>query len=196
MGLVEFCALWEEAPTAPILSTGDTMRTQRNQSVVSVASEVSGIGLAVLFVTALGVGACAGRQHPLTQTERAESAERTPQAMTGEPRTAELQFDNQASVYVDVYLAWSGGQLQWRLGRVAPGFRVALRVPESAIDQISGGFAQLAVIAGSPVSAEVWRDPRAVTAIPQPMSELLSQRWSFRQPAAAPLQLQSTRLRR
>jgi hypothetical protein len=168
------------------------MRTQRNQSVVSVASVVSGIGFAALFVTALGVGACVGRQHPLTQSERGESAESTP--MTGEPRAGALQFDNQAMVYVDVYLALPGGALQWRLGRVAAGVRAELRIPQSAIDRTSG-FVQLAVIPGSQLSADAWRDPRAVIAIPQPMSELLSQRWTFRQPAGTALQLQSTRLR-
>ena len=163
--------------------------------MVSVGSEVSGIRFAVLLVTGLGVAACAGRQHAIVQTERVQSAENTDNAMTGERRTDVLQFDNQGTEYVDVYLAWRGGQLQWRLGRVPPGFRAELRVPKSAIDGASG-FVELAVIAGSPLSAEVWRDPRAVIAIAQPISQVLSQRWTFRQPASLPLQLQSTWLRR
>jgi len=170
------------------------MRTQRNQSLVSVASVVSGIRLATLFVTALGVGACVARQHPLTRTEPAESAETTANATTGEERTDALQFDNQAMVYVDVYLALPGGALQWRLGRVAAGVRTELRIPQSAVAPTSG-FVQLAVIPGSQLSADAWRDPRAVIAIPQPMSELLSQRWTFREPGGTALQLQSTRLR-
>jgi hypothetical protein len=190
VGLVGFCALWEEAPKAPILSMGDTMRTQRNQSVVSVASRVPGIGLAALFVTALEVGACAGRQHALMQTEGAKSAESTANAMTSEPRTDVLQFENQATVYVDVYLTWPSGARQWRLGRVPPGLHAVLRVPESAIDW-TFGFVQLAVIPGSPLSAEAWRDPRVVIAIPQPMSVVLSQSWSFRQPAGAALELEA-----
>jgi hypothetical protein len=190
VGLVGFCALWEEAPTAPILSTGDTMRTQRNQSVVSVASRVPGIGLAALFFTALAVGACAGRQHALTQTERAKSAESTANIMTDEPRTDVLEFENQATVYVDVYLTWPSAARQWRLGRVPPGLHTVLRVPESARDDRTLGFVQLAVIPGSPLSGEAWRDPRVVIAIPQPMSVVVSQSWSFRQPAGAALELQ------
>ena len=180
---------------ARILSTGVTMRTRRNRSMVSVASEVSGITFAVLLVTGLGVAACAGRQHAIAQTERVERAENTENAMNGERRTDVLQFENQATTYVDVYLASRSGHLQWRLGRVPPGFRAELRVPQSAIDQASG-FVELAVIAGSPLSAEVWRDPRAVIAIAQPISQVVSQRWTFRQPASLPLQLEATWLRR
>ena len=171
------------------------MRTRRNQSAVSVASEVSGITFAALLVTALAAGACAGRQHAVAQTERIEPAENTANAMTSEPLTDMLQFENQATVYVDVYLAQPSGQLQWRLGRVQPGFRAVLRVPKSAIDRTSG-FVELAVIAGSPLSAEVWRDPRAVIAIAQPISRVLSQSWTYRQSAGLPLQLQATWLRR
>jgi hypothetical protein len=138
-------------------------------------------------LVALGVGACAGRQHSVTPAEHAESTETSANA------TGVLQFDNQATVYVDVYLAWAGRQLQWRLGRVLPGMRATLRVPESAIDQTLG-FVQLAVIPGSQMSAEAWRDPRAIIAIAQPMSDVLSQRWTFRQPAGASLELQATRL--
>ena len=171
------------------------MHTRRNQSMVSVASDVSGIGLVTLLVTALGVGACAGRQHAVTQTERVESAEEnTANATTEQLRTDMLLFDNQATVYVDVYLARPGEQLQWRLGRVPPGFNGMLRVPQSAIDR-SAGFVQVAVIAGSQLSAEAWRDPRAVLAIGQPLSQVLSQSWTFRQPAGLPLQLQATPLR-
>ena len=149
------------------------MRTQPNQSWVSVASG--------------SAGACAGRQHPATQTEGAASD------MTVEPQAELLQFDNQATVYVDVYLV--SDQLQWRLGRVPPGFRAALRIPESVIPRTLG-LVQLAVIPGSLISAEAWRDPHAVIAVLQPVSEVLSQSWTFRQPVGAALQLQATRLRR
>jgi hypothetical protein len=53
---------------------------------------------------------------------------------------------------------------------------------------------ELAVMPGSQVSAEVSRDPRAIFAIAQPVSEVVSQLWSFRQPAGAALQLQGKRL--
>jgi hypothetical protein len=112
--------------------------------------------------------------------------------MAAESRIDMLQFDNQATVYVDVYLI--GTQIQWRLGRVPPGMRVNLSVPESAIDWTMG-FVQLAVIPGSQLSAQASRDARAIIAIAQPVSEVLSQRWTFRQPDGAALQLQATRLK-
>jgi hypothetical protein len=146
------------------------MRTRCTRSMVSAA----------LLFAALGGLACAGRQRVDTPTERAGAAE-----------TGALQFDNQATTYVDVYLVAS--QIEWRLGRVPAGMRATLRLPESAIDW-SQGFVQVAVIPGSQVSAEAWRDPRAVIAIAQPVSEVLAQRWTFRQPAGAGLQLQATRL--
>jgi hypothetical protein len=118
---------------------------------------------------ALGLTACAGRpQRP-------------------EPEIATMQFRNDAMVSVDVYLI--SAQFQWRLGRVPPGIRAVLRVPESAIDSAMG-VVRVAVIPGSQMSAQADRDPRVVFAIAQPVSAVLSQRWTFRQPAAAALQLE------
>ena len=168
------------------------MRTQRNQSMVSVAWKSSGFGLAAVFVVSLWVVACAGRQRPVTETERAESAEGSANDTTAESRTDVLQFDNQATVYVDVYLV--DGQIQWRLGRVLPGMRVILRVPSSAIAR-TAGFVQLAVIPGSPISVQASRDPRAIIAIAQPVSGVLSQLWTFHQSVGPALQLQATPLR-
>jgi hypothetical protein len=159
--------------------------------MVSVTSEVSGLRLTAVLVVALWVGACAGRQHPVTQTEGAESAERNASVTTSESPTEVLQFDNQATVYVDVYLV--SAQTQWRLGRVPPGMRMKLTVPASAIAW-TAGFVQLVAIPGSQISMQASRDPRAVTAISQPVADLLSQRWDFRQPDGLPLQLQATRL--
>ena len=154
------------------------------------------LGLTAVFVVPLWVGACAGPRHLATRTEAVATPERTAgtaAAATDESRTDALQFDNQATVGVDVYLV--GQQIQWRLGRVPPGMRVKLRVPESAI-QWTVGFLQLAVIPGSALSAQASRDPRAVLSIAQPPREVLSQRWTFRQPGGAALQLQATRLTR
>jgi hypothetical protein len=118
---------------------------------------------------ALGLTACAGRpQRP-------------------EPEIATMQFRNDAMVSVDVYLI--SAQFQWRLGRVPPGIRAVLRVPESAIESAMG-VVRVAVIPGSQMSAQADRDPRVVFAIAQPVSAVLSQRWTFRQPAAAALQLE------
>jgi len=102
-----------------------------------------------------------------------------------------MRFDNEATVFVDVYLV--SGQFQWRLGRVAPGMRTMLRVPESAIESRMG-VVRVAVIPGSPIAVQAERDSRAVFAIAQPVSEVLSQRWTFRQPEAAGLQLEGRRL--
>ena len=162
---------------------GDTVLTRHTQSMVSVASGVRGLALAASLV----VTACAGWQHPLAPTAPAESTT----AADDERRATRLQFDNEATVYVDVYLV--GNPIQWRLGRVPAGMRAMLTVPESAVDWTTG-FVQLAVIPGSHVSPEASRDPRAIMAIAQPVSEVLSQLWTFRQPAGAALQLQAKRL--
>jgi hypothetical protein len=99
-----------------------------------------------------------------------------------EARTTILTFDNEADAYVDVYLVT--GQLQWRLGRVAPGARAMLRVPQDAMAP-AAGFMRLAVLAGAPVSAQAARDPRAVFTIAEPVRELVAQRWAYR-PRATP----------
>jgi hypothetical protein len=153
----------------PLLLTEDMMTTRRVKSLVSMAPGE----LPTLIAAALGLTASAGAPHP------------------PEPEPAAIRFDNEATVQVDVYLV--SGQFQWRLGRVPPGMRAMLRVPESAIESTMG-FVRVAVIPGSPMSAQADESPRAVFAIMQPVSEVLSQRWTFRQPAAAALQLEGTRL--
>ena len=141
------------------------MTTRGVRWLVSAASIVS----AMCGAAALGLTGCAGRpQRP-------------------EPEIATMQFRNDAMVSVDVYLI--SAQFQWRLGRVPPGIRAVLRVPESAIESAMG-VVRVAVIPGSPMSAQADRDPRVVFAIAQPVSAVLSQRWTFRQPAAAALQLE------
>ncbi len=166
---------------------GDTVLTRHTESRVSVSSAVCGLALAASLVGT----ACAGWQHPLAQMTRSASAERNTSAMEAERPAAVLQFDNEATAYVDVYLV--ADQIQWRLGRVPAGMRAMLNVPETAAGWTTG-FVQLAVTPASPVSAEASRDPRAVIAIAEPASEVLSQGWSFRQPAGAALQLQAVHL--
>lgn len=144
------------------------MTTRRTKSLVSRARGV----LATLLVAAFWPAACVVPLPP-------------------DPQAAMMRFDNDATVSVDVYLV--SGQFQWRLGRVSPGLRTMLRVPESAIESTMG-FVRVTVIPGSQISAQAERDPRAVFAIAQPVSEVLSQRWTFRQPAAAALQLEGRRL--
>jgi hypothetical protein len=168
VGLVVFCALWDEALKAPASSQGDTMTTRRARSQVSLARGV----LATLLAAALGLAGCARGLLPHQQ------------------QAATIRFDNEATVPVDVYLV--SGQFQWRLGRVLPGMGSTLRVPESAIESTMG-FVRVAVIPGAQLSAQAERDPRAVFAYAQPMSEILLQRWTFRQPEAAALQLEGRR---
>lgn len=145
------------------------MTTRRVKRMVSMASGVS----AALFAAVLGLAACASGQH------------------RPHPKAATMQFDNAGTVHVDVYLV--NGRLQWRLGRVLPGMRAMFRVPASAIES-TAGLTRLVAIPGSQISPQVERDPRAVFAIAQPMSEILSQRWTFRQTGASVPQLHGMRL--
>jgi hypothetical protein len=93
-----------------------------------------------------------------------------------------MSFVNEAPVQVDVYLV--SDQREWRLGRVAPGARTLLRVPEAALTTETG-FMRLAVLAGAQLSVDAAHDPRATLTLAQPMSELLAQRWSFWHPQMA-----------
>jgi len=137
----------------------------------------------------LGTAACAGGPHPVTQGTNTERTEGTASTAESEAPRATIEFDNEASVHIDVYIVT--GQYQWRLGRVAAGARARLTVPQSAIESTMG-FVRLTVIPGSQMSAQAARDPRAVQAIALPVSEVLSQRWTFRQSTTASLQLQGT----
>ena len=141
---------------------------------------------AAILAAVLSFTACAGPRYPVTPVQRGGRSA-TPEN-TG-PRMDMLQLDNQATVYVDVYLV-TDQQVQWRLGRIPAGMSERLKVPESAMDWTTG-FVQLAIIPGSRMSAEAWRDPRAVIAIAQPVSAVLAQRWTFRQPAGAGVQQQA-----
>jgi hypothetical protein len=87
-----------------------------------------------------------------------------------------IQFDNQAQDYVNVYLVGIRGQ--WLLGRVVPGARVMLRVPEEVMDDESRSF-WLAAKAGTRVTGRVDDDPRATTTLPEHMQDMIAQRWTF-----------------
>jgi len=129
--------------------------------------------VSVLSVTsALALAACAGGPSPTTWNDAVAPSER---------RVA-IQFDNGAQSSVDVYLV--GQTREWRLGRVAPGARTTLWIPESAVSSTSG-FVRLAVLAGAPPSAQAALDPRAVFAVAQPGWDLISQQWRFSQRQSA-----------
>ena len=125
---------------------------------------VSAISLAAM----LALGACAGGPPPTT---RGESP-----AATG--RGATIRFVNEAETYVDVYLV--GETREWWLGRVAPGARTTLRIRDDVLTATSG-YLRLAVLAGSRLTAQAARDPRATFTIAQPGESLFDQRWTFRQ---------------
>ncbi len=99
---------------------------------------------------------------------------------------AVVRFDNDAESPVDVYLV--SERSEWRLGRVAPGARVMLRVPEAALAG-KPAFLRLVTLADAPLSIDPASDPRATLSVAQPLPELLSQEWRFslRQPASPQL---------
>jgi hypothetical protein len=90
------------------------------------------------------------------------------------PRT--VRFDNEARDYVRVYLI--GARQEWLLGRVAPGARVTLHIPEPALAE-DAGLLSLAVIVGDRVTLRAAREVGAATTIGQPAAMMLSQRWTF-----------------
>jgi hypothetical protein len=164
------------------------MTTQRATSVVSAAGRLE---RAAILVVGLGSAACAGGPRPVTQGMHAERADVVSRDESEERPTA-IEFDNEATVHVDIYIV--SAQYQWRLGRVTPGARALLRVPQSAIESTMG-MVWLTVIPGSPASGQAGGEPGAVLSIAQPVLELLSQRWAFRQSATAATRLQATTVR-
>ena len=135
------------------------MTTPRNRSFVSFAA-----GLALT----LAVGACA------SSSARPDSEV----VASVEPVAATIRFDNEARTHVHVYLV--GARREWLLGRVEPGARATLRVPDEALDESMMSM-QIVVVAGAPASLSAASDTRATTTIRQPRTELLSQRWSYSQ---------------
>ena len=123
---------------------------------------------AISFAATLALGACAAGPSPTTWGGRP--------AATGQGAT--IDFVNEATSYVDVYLVSEARQ--WWLGRVAPGARSTLRIRDDVLATTSGYF-RLAVLAGAPLSLQAARGPRATLTIAQPAASLLDQRWTFRQ---------------
>ena len=89
-----------------------------------------------------------------------------------------FRFDNEARDNVHVYLI--GAKREWLLGRVAPGARATLRIPEEALAE-RPGFVRLAVLTGQRATLRAAAESRAATSIDQPAAALLSQRWTFSQ---------------
>jgi hypothetical protein len=151
----------------PFPVTEDMMITPRSRAIVSVVT------LATIASSALALGACARNPAPAAWDRTAVL----------EDKPLVIVFDNQAETYVDVYLV--GEIREWRLGRVAPGMRSQLRIPNDAQPDLMSGFVRLAVLAGSPFTAHVARDPRATFTIPEAASRVLAKEWTFRQSQVA-----------
>jgi len=92
-----------------------------------------------------------------------------------------FRFDNEARDDVHVYLI--GEKREWLLGRVAPGARATLRIPEDALAE-NPGFMRLAVLAGQHASLRAAAESRAAISMQQPATAIVSQRWSFSQTSA------------
>jgi hypothetical protein len=138
------------------------MTTIRGRSLVS---------LATAFTLTLALGGCAGNP--------SHSALNDPAPVAGRP--VGIRFDNQARQYVHVYLV--GQNREWLLGRVEPGARATLRVPEGAMSDDTWRV-QLAVLAGSNVTMRAASMPGVSTTISQPAGQLLAQKWTFTQTMA------------
>jgi hypothetical protein len=135
------------------------MTTQRIRSLVSLA--------AALTVT-LTLGGCA--------SAASRFASEAPVLTDEAPHT--VRFDNEARDYVHVYLV--GARQEWLLGRVAPGSRSTLRVPEAALADDAGPI-RLAVLTGAHSTMRAASEARAATTIAQSATDILSQRWTFSQ---------------
>ncbi|MEO5814635.1 MAG: hypothetical protein ABIT20_05085 [Gemmatimonadaceae bacterium] len=133
------------------------MTTPRIRSLVSLAA-------ALVLAVAIGGCASAPSREGLDGIAPADGLART------------VRFDNEARDYVHVYLI--AARQEWWLGRVAPGARATLRIPEAALDE-NAGLLRLAVLTGDRVTMRAAADDRAATVIERPAAEVLSQRWTF-----------------
>jgi hypothetical protein len=93
-----------------------------------------------------------------------------------------ISFINEGHEFVRVYLV--SNQYQWLLGRVEPGARATLRIPEAAMTENSWSM-RLAVVAGANMTVRAEGETRAAMTMQQPVAAILSQRWSFSQTLAS-----------
>jgi hypothetical protein len=134
------------------------------------------VSLAATMTAVLALGACT--QRPLRPP--------APDLVFVEPYPPVIDFDNGAPERIDVYLL--ADRRQWLLGRIEPGAHATLRIPEASFAR-DAGFVQLAVLTGERLTTLVARESRAVSAVAQPASAILSQRWMFAQGQITSLQL-------
>jgi hypothetical protein len=134
------------------------MTTIRSRSLVSLAAPLT---------LTLALGGCAGNP--------TRSALNDPAPRAAQPAT--IRFENGARQYVHVYLV--GQSRDWLLGRVEPGARATLRIPEGAMSE--DWQMQLAVVAGDHPTLRAASKVGAQVTIPQPAGQLLAQKWTFTQ---------------
>jgi hypothetical protein len=163
VGLIGFCALWDKAPNAPFPHTEDTMTTPRFRSLVSAAAALS---------VAITLAGCAG-----APSRRAADAPVPVQAMA-----STVRFDNGGRDHVRVYLV--SQTQEWLLGRVEPGARATLRIPDDALAGNTSSM-RLAVVPGGGVTLRAAGGAATAITMSQPASALLSQRWAFSQVSAS-----------
>jgi hypothetical protein len=118
----------------------------------------------VALLTVIAVGGCA------------RSAAHADEAAVLTAQNELLRFDNDGRDRLDVYLV--GETRSWRIGRLEPGQRRWLTVPRG-IPATDLARLNLVVLANATVSPDPLRDPRAVSAIRQPLGALSGQRWTF-----------------
>jgi len=163
--LAAFCALRDEAPSAPVPLTEDDMITSRTHAIVSFTAAIA---------VTLALAACAPGPSVPTLGRAAP---------VGGPLA--IPIDNYSRESVHVYLV-DGRDRQWLLGRVEPWSQATLRIPAAAIAG-STGFVRLAVLASERMTPQVARDPRAMLTVAQPASAILSLRWTFAHGQLTPL---------
>ena len=133
------------------------MSTPRTRSVVSLA--------AALTLT-LAIGGCVAAPSRLAAQGIAAS----------DGAQLAFRFDNEARDNVHVYLI--GEKREWLLGRVAPGARATLRIPDDALAE-NPGFMRVAVLAGQRATLRAAAESRAAISMAQPAAAIVSQRWTF-----------------
>jgi hypothetical protein len=126
----------------------------------------SQVSLAAALTFSLALAGCAG------SPSRVASQGPTP----AEQASRTVRFDNEARDHVHVYLV--GEKREWLLGRVEPGARATLRIPEDALAGDPRSM-QLVVLTGERMTLRAAGAARAATSIQQPATAILSQRWSF-----------------
>ena len=141
------------------------MTTPRTRVIVSAV-----VSVVVSMIVTNVLAACGGG--------RASLASDDPAAAVAAAVSPAIAFDNDAREHVQVYLV--SDQRQWYLGRVEPGARRTLRVPDEAV-VASPQRLRLAVMVGQPITPHVSGDRRAMFTISQPAARLFSQDWSIAQ---------------